>query len=405
MKNNVLEIYLSHANRLILQAAAGVAGSPKQVILDQNLYRQKIVEPIWYQLPVPLRLLGRDKLRWEDFMLAMRTELFVAQSDGRIAVRPDAAVRLESLAKRLFGGAPAVVPLEAIPVAPIAAPVVPMALPAFTPVTPLAGPPVAPRAVVPILGPSPPPPPKTTSNVALGIDLGTTYSVVAHLDVSGRPTSIPNAAGDLTTPSVILFDDAGPIVGKEAVMAAAMEPERVAVCVKRDMGSKAYRKKINGEFMPPEVVSSIILKTLLNDARRKLGNDVAKAVITVPAYFDESRRRATTDAGRLAGIEVLDIINEPTAAALAFGYQLGFLDPTGKISAAAPSTSPSSRSREARSRRSPPMATSPWAAKTSTTPSSPSRRKNSSPSIARIHAAIRPASWICKSRPRSPRRP
>ncbi len=128
---------------------------------------------------------------------------------------------------------------------------------------------------------------------------------------------------------MVLFEEDGPIVGKEAVMAAVMEPEKVAECVKRDMGSKAYHKKINGEYLPPEVISSLILRSVKADAERKLGA-VRKAVITVPAYFDESRRRATIDAGRLAGLDVLDIINEPTAAAIAYGYQLGFLDPTGK---------------------------------------------------------------------------
>src|SRR5262249_26275220 len=124
---------------------------------------------------------------------------------------------------------------------------------------------------------------------------------------------------------VVLFDEGGTIVGKEAVLAAVMEPEKVAECVKRDMGSRAYRKKVNGEYLPPEVISSFVLRSLKADAERKLG-PVTQAVITVPAFFDEPRRRATMDAGRLAGLEVLDIINEPTAAALAYGYQLGFLD-------------------------------------------------------------------------------
>src|SRR5207253_64386 len=87
--------------------------------------------------------------------------------------------------------------------------------------------------------------------VAIGIDLGTTYSVVAYLDAYGRPVSIPNAAGDILTPSVLLVDDGGIVVGKEAVQGAALEPAKVAAVVKRDMGSKAYRKKVNGEFMPP----------------------------------------------------------------------------------------------------------------------------------------------------------
>ncbi len=164
---------------------------------------------------------------------------------------------------------------------------------------------------------------------AIGIDLGTTYSVVAYVDAHGRPSSIPNAVGDIITPSVVLVDDTGPIVGKEAVLAAAMEPEKIAECAKRDMGSKFFRKKVNGEFLPPEVISSLILKALKEDAERKLG-PLKNAVITVPAYFDESRRQATIDAGKLAGLNVLDILNEPTAAAIAYGYQLGFLDPAGK---------------------------------------------------------------------------
>lgn len=165
---------------------------------------------------------------------------------------------------------------------------------------------------------------------AVGIDLGTTYSVIAYLDPQGRPTSIPNTHGDLLTPSVVLFDDSGTVVGKEAALAAALEPEKFADCVKRDMGSKYFHKKINGELLPPEVISSYILRRLKNDAERKLGL-VTKAVITVPAYFDETRRRATMDAGRLAGLEVLDILNEPTAAAIAYGYQQGFLDRAGKV--------------------------------------------------------------------------
>jgi molecular chaperone DnaK len=134
----------------------------------------------------------------------------------------------------------------------------------------------------------------------------------------------------LLTPSVVLFEDGGTIVGKEAVLASAAEPDRVAECVKRDMGAKAYRKQINGEFLPPEVISSLILRHLKADAERKLGGTVSRVVITVPAYFEETRRRATMDAGRLAGLEVLDIINEPTAAAVAYGYHLGFLDRSGR---------------------------------------------------------------------------
>lgn len=163
---------------------------------------------------------------------------------------------------------------------------------------------------------------------ALGIDLGTTYSAVAYLDATGRPTTLPNSAGNLITPSVVLFGEDGIIVGEEAVQTAALEPDRVAVCAKRDMGAKHYRKAIAGEHYPPEVVSSFILRKLKADAERRVG-PVQHAVITVPAYFDEPRRQATLNAGKLAGLSVLDIINEPTAAAISFGHQQGFLDAKG----------------------------------------------------------------------------
>lgn len=166
----------------------------------------------------------------------------------------------------------------------------------------------------------------------VGIDLGTTYSVVAHLDPLGRPTTVPNSAGDLLTPSVVLLGADGTVVGKEAVRAAALEADRVVECVKRDMGAAHFRRPIDGKHLPPEVLSSYILRKLKADAERKLG-PIRHAVITVPAFFDEPRRRATMNAGKLAGLEVLDILNEPTAAAIAFGYQEGFLSRRGSLAA------------------------------------------------------------------------
>lgn len=167
---------------------------------------------------------------------------------------------------------------------------------------------------------------------SVGIDLGTTYSVVAHLDVYGRPISIPNSAGDVITPSVVFFEDGVPIVGREAVLAAHTQPENVADYVKRDIGNRHFRKLINGEFLPPEVISSYILRKLKVEAERKCG-PITAAVVTVPAYFDEPRRKATIDAGRLAGLDILEVINEPTAAAIAYGYQEGFLNPDGSLGA------------------------------------------------------------------------
>jgi molecular chaperone DnaK len=163
----------------------------------------------------------------------------------------------------------------------------------------------------------------------VGIDLGTTFSVIAHLDSGGRPWTIPNAEGDLITPSAVFFDGNNVIVGKEAIKAAIAAPEDVAQFVKREMGCTFYGKPIHGEHIPPEVIQSFILDKLRRDAFLKLG-DFRKVVITVPAFFNEPRRKATQDAGALAGLEVIDIINEPTAAAIAYGVQQGFLSPKGE---------------------------------------------------------------------------
>lgn len=162
----------------------------------------------------------------------------------------------------------------------------------------------------------------------VGIDLGTTFSEIAHLDDSGQPVTLVNAEGDRTTPSMVLFDGDDVIVGKEALKAFASEADRVADCSKRDMGDRVYHKVIQGKQYPPEVIGAFILNKLRVDAQAQIG-PFQKAVITVPAYFDEVRRKATQDAGYMAGFEVLDIINEPTAAAVAFGAESGFLSAEG----------------------------------------------------------------------------
>ena len=158
----------------------------------------------------------------------------------------------------------------------------------------------------------------------VGIDLGTTYSLVAYLDASGRPTTVPNSWGDLLTPSALFCDDDAVVVGKEAVKNAVLAPDRYAECFKRDMGRGAFRHKIRDLSVPPEILSAFVLERLKKDAETRLGH-IGKAVITVPAFFDETRRKATQDAGQIAGLEVLDIINEPTAAAVAYGYNCGLL--------------------------------------------------------------------------------
>ncbi len=165
---------------------------------------------------------------------------------------------------------------------------------------------------------------------AIGIDLGTTYSVVARLDEHGRPTTLVNAEGDLLTPSAVLIDDDAAIVGKEALKALGSDPDRVARYAKREVGNDLFHQKLAGNNYPPEVLEAWILKKLHDDAALQVG-PFQQVVITVPAYFDEVRRKATQDAGYMAGLELLDIINEPTAAAVAFGFQQGFFRPNAAI--------------------------------------------------------------------------
>jgi molecular chaperone DnaK len=163
---------------------------------------------------------------------------------------------------------------------------------------------------------------------AIGIDLGTTFSAVAILDDMGRPQTLHNAEGDKLTPSVVLFEPNNVVVGKEALKAMSTDAEAVAQFAKRDLGFRVYHKVLSGRQYPPEAIQAFVLNKLRNDSRKLIG-DFEKVVITVPAYFDEVRRKSTQDAGYMAGFEVMDIINEPTAAAVAFGFQQGFLNPQG----------------------------------------------------------------------------
>ncbi|MDO4550090.1 MAG: Hsp70 family protein [Planctomycetia bacterium] len=164
----------------------------------------------------------------------------------------------------------------------------------------------------------------TLKTPAVGIDLGTTFSAIAHVDASGRPVTLMNSEGDRITPSVTFFEQKTAIVGKEALKAISTDASCIALCAKRDMGHKVFHQILGDKQYPPEVIEAFILNKLRLDAIQLIG-DFSKVVITVPAYFDEVRRKATQDAGYMAGFEVLDIINEPTAAALAFGYQSGVL--------------------------------------------------------------------------------
>jgi molecular chaperone DnaK len=152
----------------------------------------------------------------------------------------------------------------------------------------------------------------------VGIDLGTTNSVVAVME-GQTPTVIPNAEGSRTTPSVVAFTKTGErLVGQLAKRQAVTNPDRTISSIKRKMGTD-FAVKIDGKDYTPQEISAMILQKLVNDASTYLGERVTKAVITVPAYFNDAQRQATKDAGRIAGVEVLRIINEPTAAALAYG--------------------------------------------------------------------------------------
>ncbi len=156
----------------------------------------------------------------------------------------------------------------------------------------------------------------------IGIDLGTTNSCVAFME-NGDPVVIPNAEGGRTTPSVVAFTKEGErIVGAAAKRQAVTNPGRTIASIKREMGTD-NRVKIDGKAFTPQEISAVILQKLKKDAEAYLGETVTDAVITVPAYFSDGQRQATKDAGRIAGLNVLRIINEPTAAALAYGMDKG----------------------------------------------------------------------------------
>ncbi len=156
----------------------------------------------------------------------------------------------------------------------------------------------------------------------IGIDLGTTNSCVAVME-GGKPTVIANAEGDRTTPSVVATTKEGErLVGKVAKRQAIINGENTVISIKREMGTN-FKAKMGGKEYSPQEISAMILSKLKSDAESYLGGKVTQAVITVPAYFNDSQRQATKDAGKIAGLEVLRIINEPTAAALAYGLDKG----------------------------------------------------------------------------------
>ena len=156
----------------------------------------------------------------------------------------------------------------------------------------------------------------------IGIDLGTTNSCVAVIE-GGEPVVIANAEGARTTPSVVAFSKTGErMVGQVAKRQAITNPDRTISSIKREMGTD-HKVTIDGKSYTPQEISAMILQKLKGDAEAYLGESVTSAVITVPAYFDDAQRQGTKDAARLAGLHVLRLLNEPTAAAIAYGLDSG----------------------------------------------------------------------------------
>lgn len=159
----------------------------------------------------------------------------------------------------------------------------------------------------------------------VGIDLGTTYSAIAQLNAEGNPVSLPNADGKTITPSVVILgEDSKIIVGPSFERMSIENPRNIVEAIKRQMGNKDFSIAYQGKKLTPEMISALILKKLKQDAEKVVG-PIANAVITVPYYFNDVRRKATQDAGKIAKLNVIDIINEPTAATLAYAWQKGQL--------------------------------------------------------------------------------
>ncbi len=162
----------------------------------------------------------------------------------------------------------------------------------------------------------------------VGIDLGTTNSAVAYVTEAGQTAMVANELGAILTPSVVYFADDATVVGNEAKKALTFARDSVVACAKRDLGQVRTSDGVRGRQLPPETIEACVLAALGRDIAREF--DDYRAVITVPAFFDEQRRGLTLAAGKIAGLKILDIVNEPTAAALAFGEQLGYLTSEGK---------------------------------------------------------------------------
>ncbi|MDD3044982.1 MAG: Hsp70 family protein, partial [Candidatus Delongbacteria bacterium] len=153
----------------------------------------------------------------------------------------------------------------------------------------------------------------------IGIDLGTTNSAIAMVNEFGKAEIIPNKEGERITPSVVMFDEDQIIVGSIAKQSSVAEPDRTVSSIKSQMGSSDYKFTYKDTEYKPEDISAMIVRKLIEDAESFLNDKITDVVITVPAYFNDHQRKATIDAGKISGVNVTQIINEPTAAALTYG--------------------------------------------------------------------------------------
>jgi molecular chaperone DnaK len=305
------KFYLKKGWQYLERSLRAIVGRSSEYAVEEALFRKHVIESGWTTLPPAPRKLGRERLRWDDILMALRRDVYQVQT-GKLLLRTDCRKKIAMVLRQTLGANAAGRP-RPVKAAPIAGPV---------------------RTAAPNLATHSTPVPQRTgrptaaAGAAVGIDLGTAFCRIAHVNAQGRPISIPNVAGSLLTPSIVFVAPDHVLAGLAAVPYAARDRQRTADAIKRDLGAKNYHRDINGWDLPPEAIAAFLFRTLKADAEKKLG-PVARAVLTVPAHFDEKRRQAMLTAGTLVDLEVLDVLNEPTAAALAWAYRHGLLDRQG----------------------------------------------------------------------------
>lgn len=312
--------YLKKGWQHLERSLGAIIGRSSEYAVEEALFRKHVIEAGWTRVPPAPRKLGRERLRWDEILLALRRDVYHVEA-GKLLLRDDCRKRIAAVLRQTLGGdgRPRVAKRTQI-VGPVRMP---------TPNLVAHSTPVPQRGAAGVARAAAPP------GAAVGIDFGTAFCRIAHVNAQGRPVSIPNVAGRLLTPSVVFFAADHVLAGMDALAYAAREPRRTAEAIKRDLGAKNYHRDINGWDLPPEAIAAFLFKGLKADAERKIG-PVGRAVVTVPAYFDEKRRQATLTAGTLVDLDVLDVVNEPTAVAMAWAYRHGLLDRQGHASTTRP---------------------------------------------------------------------